>query len=195
MYIYNLLSIGYHYLILCRGHWGLELLDTSLWHSIADGRTALARNWQELLYRLLSNVAFISRFEGPMAFCQNSDKICTWSLDSSILRPPRGSVKLISTKVVNLVLLEQCHHNPMSMYVGGVLMLALGGKWASSPPLEQHPSTPRKILGQTFVPLNIFDFHFTLRISSSGLFLSPPVLMHGGLICIASCLSVCTKKD
>ncbi len=37
-----------------------------------------------------------------------------------------GSVNLPSTKVVNLVSLEQCHHNPMSMYGGGVLVPTLG---------------------------------------------------------------------
>ncbi len=32
-----------------------------------------------------------------------------------------GSVKLISTKLVNHTSLEQCHHIPMGRYCGGLL--------------------------------------------------------------------------
>ncbi len=42
--------------------------------------------------------------------------------------------------------------------------LAIGGKWGSSLPLEQCACTPWKILGQTLVPLKIFDFHFILKL-------------------------------
>ncbi len=45
-------------------------------------------------------------------------------------------MKLISTNRTNLLSLEQFHHKPMGMYGDGVLNLALGGKLASSPPLE-----------------------------------------------------------
>ncbi len=39
------------------------------------------------------------------------------------LRPPRGSVKLISTKFTNPVPVEQFHHKPMGFYDGGPLKL------------------------------------------------------------------------
>ncbi len=41
----------------------------------------------------------------------------------------------------------------MEMYGGGVLKLALGGNWASSPPLEQCASTPKKNSWDT-IPIN-----------------------------------------
>ena len=40
---------------------------------------------------------------------------------SNVLRPPWGSVKLIFTKFINLVVFEQCHHIDMEMYAGGLL--------------------------------------------------------------------------
>ena len=36
-----------------------------------------------------------------------------------ILRPPRGSVKLIFPKVINCVSVEQFNHKPMEMYDDG----------------------------------------------------------------------------
>ena len=46
------------------------------------------------------------------------------------LRPPGGSVKLTSTstKLTNLVSLEQSHHKSTGMYGGGLIKLAIGGK-------------------------------------------------------------------
>ncbi len=38
----------------------------------------------------------------------------------SLLRPPRGSVNLISTNLTNLLSLEQFHHKQIEMYGGGV---------------------------------------------------------------------------
>ena len=40
-------------------------------------------------------------------------------ISQNLLRPPRGSVKLVSTKLTNLVPLEQFHHKPMGMYDSG----------------------------------------------------------------------------
>ncbi len=37
-------------------------------------------------------------------------------------------MKLISTKLTNLVSLEQSYHKPMLMYGGGLLKLTVGGK-------------------------------------------------------------------
>ncbi len=44
------------------------------------------------------------------------------------LRPPWGSVKLISTKLTNIVSLEQSKLKPIGWYGGGLLKLALEGK-------------------------------------------------------------------
>ncbi len=44
------------------------------------------------------------------------------------LRPPGGSVKLIATKLTNIVSLEQSQLKPIGRYGGGLLKLALGGK-------------------------------------------------------------------
>ena len=38
------------------------------------------------------------------------------------LRPPRGVWKLIFTKLINIVPLEQCHHKPTGMYADGPFM-------------------------------------------------------------------------
>ena len=57
---------------------------------------------------------------------------------------------LISSHHTNPVSLEQFHHKPMGMFRGGLLDLALGGKGASSSPLEQCPSTPKKISWANF---------------------------------------------
>ncbi len=39
----------------------------------------------------------------------------------AFLRPPRGSLKLIFTKLMNHVSSDQCHHKPMGMYGGGLI--------------------------------------------------------------------------
>ncbi len=43
-------------------------------------------------------------------------------------------MELVSTKLINLVSLEQFHHKPMKLYDGSLLKLALGDKLDSSPP-------------------------------------------------------------
>ncbi len=59
-----------------------------------------------------------------------------------------GSVKLILTKIVNIVSLEQI---PSQAYRYVWRWLALVDKWASSLPSEQHPSE------KSLVPLKISD--------------------------------------
>ena len=43
------------------------------------------------------------------------------------LRPPQGSEKLVFTKFINRVPLEQCHHKPMGIYGSDLLKLASKG--------------------------------------------------------------------
>ena len=76
------------------------------------------------------------------------------------LRPPPGSVNLISNKLTNLVSLEQPNHKPKGMCGGGLLKLAVRSQWGSSLPLVQRACTPWKILGPTLVHLEFFNFHF-----------------------------------
>ncbi len=45
-----------------------------------------------------------------------------WTYTACCLRPPWGSLKLILTELINLVSLEQCHHKPMAIYSGGLLI-------------------------------------------------------------------------
>ncbi len=59
------------------------------------------------------------------------------------LRPPRGSVKLISTKLTNLVLLEQSHHKPMRMYGGVPLSWQHEGSEAHLFPHSLHTANLR----------------------------------------------------
>ncbi len=66
-------------------------------------------------------------------------------------------MKLISTHHTNLVSLEQFHHKSMVMFRGGLLDLALGGKGASSSPLEQCLSTPKKNYWANFCALSMYD--------------------------------------
>ncbi len=73
------------------------------------------------------------------------------------LRPSRG---VSEAHLLLLVSLEQSQLKPIGRYGGGLLRFALGGKWGSSLPLEQHAGTPWKIIEQGLVPLKFFDFHF-----------------------------------
>ncbi len=73
-------------------------------------------------------------------------------------------MKFISSKLTSLVSLEQFQLKPIGRYGGGLLKLALWGKWGSSLPLEQRANTPWKIIGPTLVPLKIFDFHFISKV-------------------------------
>ncbi len=73
-------------------------------------------------------------------------------------------MKLISTNLTNLLSMEQCHHKPIGMYGGGVLNLSLGGKLASSPPLEQCASTPKKNSWANFCALNKVRFLFHMKV-------------------------------
>ena len=61
----------------------------------------------------------------------------------TLLRPPRGSVKLIFTKVINCVSLEQLHHKPMEIYDGGPLVIELLQwnmvSWLGEDELHKHP--------------------------------------------------------
>ncbi len=52
---------------------------------------------------------------------------CLFLIRIQLLRPPRGSVKLVSTNLTNLVPLEQFHQKPTKVYDGGLLK-ALGEK-------------------------------------------------------------------
>ena len=44
---------------------------------------------------------------------------------TTCIRPPQGSVKLVSPNLTNRVPLEQFHQKPMGVYDGGPLKLAL----------------------------------------------------------------------
>ncbi len=50
-----------------------------------------------------------------------------FDMKSILLRPPRGSVKVVSTKFTDLVPMEQFHHKPMGMYDGGLLRYVFDG--------------------------------------------------------------------
>ncbi len=72
-------------------------------------------------------------------------------------------MKLVFTKFVNRVPLEQCHHKPIGMYSGDILTFALGDNCASSLPLEQLASTPQKNPWPNFGGLNNVQIPFQVK--------------------------------
>ena len=72
-------------------------------------------------------------------------------------------MKLVFTKLVNHVPLEQCHRKAIGMYSGDILTFALGDKFASSLPLEQRARTPQKNSWPNFGGLNNVQFSFQVK--------------------------------
>ena len=72
-------------------------------------------------------------------------------------------MKLVFTKVVNKVPLEQCHHKPIGMYSGGILSFPPGDNCDSSLPLEQCVNTPQKNPWPNFGGLNNVQFSLQVK--------------------------------
>ncbi len=70
----------------------------------------LTKEMPQLFFRFLFNTHLESRYS----------KMHLETFVAISLRPQRGSVKLIFTKLTNIVSLEQSHHKPMGMYGGGL---------------------------------------------------------------------------